>query len=426
MSYRLASKYKNNIIASKKKHIFSRLLDYFSLFVVTYLLFTVFYAVASRLPVIDNTAKELQNQNVTIAEYIDSTHLQRLNNERTSLLTIDDGAISYVEKLCKTSAYVHDLTFPKKNDQGIFDEVVVTVEETFASEVTNYELDDISYYFKKFKKNDISLNNYVFENIDYKDDIDTYLYIKIMQVNASKYVTPDNEDLLNRGNGISNYTVLTKENTVTLLRYFKEDRADTSLYNEIYLNFINAAKYGIKDVESNSLTYKALIDDFNNTYQSLTLAIFVVYFISYIVAYVGLTLIIRLIAKEWVTLGQKVMGLAMASVNELEPSVWQLIGYYAINFVLFITSSTIAFYFMGMFGVLSYKLFGIVSLFAIIVGVFIFDLVSLFMPFFNRSNHDLSTLLTRIYLKDTKEYEGPVVGEQNTETEEKQDGRDTE
>ena len=141
---RLTSKYKDNIIASKKKHIFSRLLDYFSLFVVTYLLFTIFYALGSHLPIVDNTAKSLQNQNAEIAEYIDSTHLQRLNEDKSAFLSIDDGAAKYVESLCKTSAYVHNLTFPVKNEAGTFDEVAIDVNDTFAGDPT-YQLDAISY-----------------------------------------------------------------------------------------------------------------------------------------------------------------------------------------------------------------------------------------------------------------------------------------
>ena len=422
MKERIVSRYKNNIIATKKKHIFSRLLDYFSLFVVTYLLFTVFYAIGSHLPVVDNTAKQLQSENAQIAEYIDSTHLQRLNADKSGFLSIDDGATKYVESLCKTSAYVHNLTFPVKNESGTFDEVVVSVDDTFAGD-PEHQLDALSYYFKSFKKNDTSLNNYVFDDVDYKDDVDTYLYLKIMKLDASNYVSSDDADLLARGNGISQYVVLNEENTNKLLQYYKEDRADTSLYDKVFLSFIDAAKYGIKDVETNSLSYNNLIKEYNNTYQSLTLAILLIYLISYLVAFLLLTIITRLIAKEWVTLGQKVMGIAMASSNELEPSIGQLIGYNALNYVLFSTSLAIAFYFMGMIGVFSFKIAGVVSVLAILIALLVFNIVSLLMPFFNKNNHDFVSFITRLNVKDVKEFEGPVGVEETPENkEEKQDG----
>ena len=420
---RLVSKYKNNVIASKKKHIFSRLLDYFSLFVVTYLLFTVFYSLGVRTPVMTNSSKKLQQESTQVAEYIDSTHLQRLNANRSALISIDEGAAAYVENICKTSAYVHNLTFPVKNEGGTFDELVITVEETFVNNPTSYELDNISYYYKSFKKNEPSLNNYVYEENDYKDDIDTYLYLKIMKVDATKFVTGDDEDYLARGNNISRYVVLSKEQTTTLLRYYKEDRADTSLYNDIYSSYIKAAQYGVEDIENNSIPYKTLVSEFNKTYQEITLEIFVIYLISYTVAYLLLTIILRLICKEWVTLGQKVMGLGVSSSDELEPNVAQLIGYHVFNYVTFVTSIFIGLYFMGMLGVFTAKILGPVTLFAIFVALFATNLVSFFMQFFNKNNHDLSTLITRILVKDKSEFESLAGSEEPPVLEEKSDGR---
>lgn len=408
MGIRLTSKYKDNLIASSKKHIFSRLLDYFSLFVVTYLLFSIFYAAGSRVPAYKNVVSKVTNQNSLIAEYIDSTHLQRLNEDKSALLSIDDGATKYVETLCKTSAYVHELTFPIKNEDATFEEKTVNVEQTFINNVDSYELDSISYYFKIFKKNESSLNNYVYEEVDYKDDIDTYLYLKLMNVKASNFVSEDDASLLARGNGVSHYVVLTKENTTKLLKFYKDDRNDTSLYEEIYLSFINATRYGVNDVEKNSAPYNALFAVYEDVYQTLVGAVLIIYLISYVIAYLLLLFIMRLFAREWVTLGQKAMGLAMASTDELEPSTGQIVAYHILNFVLFTTSSVIAFYFLGMTGVLSFKIIGSFTLFALLISLFVINLASLVMPLVSRNKHDLVTLLTKIYIKDIREFEGPI------------------
>ena len=422
MSVRLASKYKDNLIASPKKHIFSRLLDYFSLFVVTYLLFSIFYGIGSRFPAYKSIVSRITNQNRQIAEYIDSTHLERLNEDKSTLLSIDDGAIKYVEALCKTSAYVHDFTFPVKNDSGVFEEKEVNVEETFAYHTQDYELDSLSYYFKSFKKTDTSLNNYVYEEVDYREDIDSYLYLKIMKVDTTKYVEENDIDLLNKGNGVSRFVVLNKDQTNILLRFFKEDRLDTSLYDEIYLSFINAARFGIKDVENNSVTYKALFDTYQHIYQSLTAAVLLIYLVSYFIAFLLLLFLTRLFTKEWVTLGQKVMGLSMSSVDELEPTKGQLIAYNILNFVLFMTSSVIAFYFLGMVGVLSFKIIGGLTLFAVFIGLFMINLVSLVMPLCNRHRHDFVSFLTKIYVKDIKEFEGPIGSGETATTSENNNG----
>ena len=116
----------------------------------------------------------------------------------------------------------------------------------------------------------------------------------------------------------------------------------------------------------------------------------------------------RLFAREWVTLGQKAMGLAMASTDELEPSTGQIVAYHILNFVLFTTSSVIAFYFLGMTGVLSFKIIGSFTLFALLISLFVINLASLVMPLVSRNKHDLVTLLTKIYIKDIREFEGPI------------------
>ena len=53
-------------------------------------------------------------------------------------------------------------------------------------------------------------------------------------------------------------------------------------------------------------------------------------------------------------------------------------------------------------------------------------MVSLFLPLFNKNNHDLVSLVTRIHLKDPKEFEGPIEEKEPLKEEEKDDGREPE
>ena len=426
MSERKVSRYKNNVPATGRRHLYSRLLDYFSLFVVTYILFSIFYAIASRMPVVDNIAQKLVNQNGLIAEYIDSTHLQRLNEDHSELISIDDGAKDYILGIAKTSAYVHQVDFPYKQDNGTYLEYPVSIEETFIDDLTTYELDTMSYYYKYFKKNETSLNNYVYEDVDYKDDVDTYMYLKVMKVDETKFAADDDADLLARGEGASRFVVLNLENTTALANYYREDKTAQSLYDHIYGCYISGAQYGIKDVENNSAQYNKLLDEYGLIYQDLTLAIFVVYLISYVVSYLLMTFILRLICKEYTTLGQKVLGLAICDVHEMEPSGWRILGYHAINFVLFFSSTIIALYFMGMIGVFSLSIIGKFTVLALLLAILTLNIFSLFMPLFNKNNHhDLSTLISRIIVKDTKEFEGPVGMDDIADTPEEDNGRDS-
>jgi predicted membrane-bound spermidine synthase len=102
------------------------------------------------------------------------------------------------------------------------------------------------------------------------------------------------------------------------------------------------------------------------------------------------------------------MSLGMSDQNEFEPHPVRKIAYYLLDFVLFFSSSAIAFYFMGLAGVFSMVIFPGFTFLGILIAIFILNIVSLFMPLFNKRHQNLSTFITRILTKDTKEFEGPV------------------
>lgn len=401
----IVSQYKNNSIASKKKHIYSRLLDYFGIFVFTYIFFNIFYAIGIKTPVVVSLADRLNACNTQLTQYIDNSHLQRVD-ENNNLISLNDGAHQYLEYLCKTSAYVHNKTFPIKQEDGTFIEKAVNVEETFAFEREQYKFDDLSYYFYLFKSNEPSLNNYVIDGVDYKDDKETYLYEKLMNVDSSLFVTADNQNLIDRGGGISRFVVLTESNTDQLLNYYHEDRADLSLYTKLFTYHVETIKKGIGDVENNSAPYKGLIDVFSKAYADACGAVAVIYYISYTFVYVLYIVIMRLIGKEWITLGQKVMKLGLTDINENQPSIVRIILYNLVNYLLFSSSSLIGLYFMGMLGVTSIPIIGIFNLLWLLISILTLNIISLFMPFFNKNRNDLSTLVTGILVKDKTEFDG--------------------
>lgn len=401
----VVSQYKNNSVASKKKHIYSRLLDYFGLFVLTYIIFNIFYAIGIKTPVVVSLADKLNVSNVQLTQYIDNSHLQRIDEEN-NLISLNDGAHQYLEYLCKTSAYVHNKTFPIKQEDGTFIEKAVNVEETFVFEREQYKFDDLSYYFYLFKSNEPSLNNYVIEGVDYKDDKETYLYVKLMNVDSSLFVSADNQNLIDRGGGISRFVVLTESNTDQLLNYYHEDRADLTLYTKLFTYHVETIKKGIADVENNSAPFQQLINNFSKAYMDACGAVAVIYYISYTFVYVLYIVVMRLINKEWTTLGQRVLKLGLTDINENQPSSIRLIFYYLTNYLLFSSSSLIGLYFMGMLGVTSIPIVGIFNLLWLLISIITLNVISLFMPFFNKNRHDLSTLINGILVKDKTEFDG--------------------
>lgn len=409
------SKYKNNSLASKKKHIFARLLDYFSIFVISYLTFTILYAVAGSLPVINNLVNNLASISEQAALYVDSTHLQRLDEEKTYLIPTDEGAVTYMVNMTKTSAYVNNVKYPVKQSDGTFIEVDVDVKDTFVYQKDEYALDNVSFYYKKFKKEEPSLNNYVLDGVDYKDDIDIYLYVNIMKFDTSYFITSDDANYIERANGVSIYTVFNQENTLRMINKVARgediDAEANNIYNRMVNAYESAINYGIDDVEGKSAPYLEINRNFNKAYQALIGAFSLVYFISYTIAYLLLMMIMRLITKEWITLGQKVMGLAMADLDEMTPSWWQILVYNLSNYLLFSTTSLISAYLVGMFGMFSFEIFPGFNLLMIMLFLLTLNILSLFMPLFNKRRFNISTFLARLQSKDKNEYDAPPVEE---------------
>ena len=409
---RIVSRYKNNALASKKKHIYSRLLDYFSTFVLGFIVFVIANAILLNIPSISGMYRTLNKESTALADYVDSTRLQMYNQEKTSLISVDDSGYDYVVNITKTSAYIHELQYPYYKEDGTYEMKDVPIEETFLEDEYNYPLDNISYYFKKVKADEPSLNSYVYQNVDYRFDIDTYLYEKIMKAKSQFFVSEDDTDFVIRGGFLSRYVVFNKTYTEKMInRVGKGEKIDSeavNCLNRVIESYGKAVQFGIKEIEDKSDPYKVIYARFYKVYRNICWYDALTYLGSYLLAYLLLTLILRLITKQWVTLGQKVLNLAMCSSNEMELSPIQIIGYHALNFVLFGSSSVVGLYFANMAGVLSLQVIPYVTVFSIALFVLVFNLISLFMPLWTKNRHDISTFITRISLKDINEFEALV------------------
>ena len=404
------SKYLNNRPASRKKHIYSRLLDYFSVFVVAYLFFTVFYYVGNQVPIVKGYNKQYETANHKIMDYIDESHLYSYNEKRTDFIDVDETTINYILNVTKTSAYIHDMQIPEYQPDSSYIMVDVKYEETFLKDLESYPLDNLSYYYKVFKKTDVGLDNYVSGGVDYKDDIDTYQYKKAMIVGDEEYhVTSDDPDYIARGESISTYLVLTSENTEKMInRVIKGEKVDevaNKLYNRLFNAYRRGIDFGTEDIEKHSLSYKKLYIQFTDSYQSITRSTAVIYVISYAFAYLLINGLVSLISKEWTTIGQKVMGLGLSDIHENDPSWWRLLIFYFTNFLLFFSSSMLSFYFIGIFGVLSYQIFPGFTLLAVMLFLLILNVLSIGMTMFAPKHNDLSTLASGIIIKDKNDFE---------------------
>ena len=162
------SKYVNNALASKKKHVYARLLDYFLTFVVAYLVFTIVLPISTNFGVVKSLYTEVSQISQESLVFVNETRLQLLNEEKTALVEVNSTGASYLTSMAKTNAYIYDLPYPVKQEDGTYVDIAIKKEETFINDLTNYPLDNVSYYFKNYKKKEASLNDYTFENVDYK------------------------------------------------------------------------------------------------------------------------------------------------------------------------------------------------------------------------------------------------------------------
>lgn len=411
MTERIASKYAANSIASAKKHIFARLIDYFLTFICSLALFAVILPVSMNFPVYEKIGKELSSSRKAFYQYVDSTGILHYNEEHTDLLSVNDEADLYLENLAKTSAYVHKLGFPVKQSDGTYLNREVEIEETFIYDKDNYPLDNISYYYRIFKKNYDELNNYngkKYEELTY-DELEEYQYSYIMKLNASNYVDSSDPDYSSRGEGVSTYVVLTLENTEQILRFYKNDHNDTKLYNSIYGCYGKGLQKAISEIENKSIAYKAILNRINAASNLFSTFQLVVYFICYTIIYFLLTLIVSLTSKEWNTVGLKVMRLAMCEKGENEPPTWKYIVYHVLCYLGYFTSSLLAFVMLGNLGITALKVIGPITFLMMMAFILPFNLVSLFMPLFNKNYHyDLVTFFLRIVFKDKNEFDVPV------------------
>ena len=409
-----ASRYAPNSIASAKKHIYSRLIDYFLTFIITVTLFAIMMPISMNTSIYQNVSKEYASQRRGFYEFINETGILRLNAAGTDLLSVGEEAESYVQRVAKTSAYVHNVTFPKLNDDGTYSEVAVDIKETFIYERETYRLDNISHYFQKYKHTQNELNDYLIDGVHKKyeeltpSQKDDYQYKNIMEVTTSNFVSSDNPDYIARGGDVSTYVVLSEQMTEKIKLYYKNDRNDTSLHQSIFNSFIKGTQKAINDVEVNSHIYKNIESKINIISQKYSRIQIVVYMLCYVVSYLLLNILVALFSKEWITVGQKVMGLALCEVDEMEPPVWKYLIFHGLSFFGFSSSAILSFVLLGNIGVTSLKVFPHISFLAIMIFILTLNIFSLFMPLFNKKNYDLSTFFVKIVHKDKHEFDVPV------------------
>jgi len=413
------SKYKNNKCTSIKKHILAILCDYFLTFIASFLLFSIFYPIASLNGRGSEITQEMNSASLKLKQYINNTHLRTYDEKADSLSDSEADAIIYITNIVKTSAYVFDLNYPVKKEDGTYDlEHKVSLKETFINDALNYPLDNISYYNLKFKPTEPSIKDYVYNDVTYttKSEIETYQYLKVMQYEKfssidSVFVLTSDASYIPYKDLVSRYVVLNKDlakkfiNKIVFGETLDTDSENT--YTSLKNCYYNALEFAGNELEGKCTTFIDLNNQYVAAYNKLILLLFVVLICCYFGSYLLLTVIPRLVFKEWITIGMKVFKLSFTDSNEMEPGI-NLLPYHILTSIMYFSSTVIALLFTGLIGVLNTAVTGPITLFSIIIFILVLDVLSIIFLFFNKRHSSLCNFVCLLQVKDTTEFEGPV------------------
>ena len=431
----LVSPVKDNLIAKKSRVFISVLLDYALVFVATLFLFYLTLLGSSHLPVSNETVEKYNQTVVKAQKYINTTHLMHYDTTTNKTKDVEEDAKEYVVSLLKTSAYVNDIAYPLEKEDSTFDRThKVTVEETFIHEYNQYALDNISYFYFKFSKENADLDIYRYKDIDYKDDKVTYVYLKAMGYDTKEgfvdnFISETAEEYAPYKDLMPRYSILNKTNTEGLINKLVLDDDSNSDINSLYTNlkicYKNGIQHGISMVEQHSSVYKSYVSEFNKSYNVLALIAFFSYLIAYVVAYIGLIFLGRGMAGRFDTVVQKSMSLSFCRTDEMIPVAKNIIIYHTINFFVYLSSMVLAFLFTGYMGILNLTIVGPINLFVIELALLILGVSSLIIIGVSKKNQSLALLASGMTIKDTRTFESSVVSDDKLLTQSLENGNES-
>lgn len=398
----LVSEYKNNLIAKRSKIVYSTLIDYFLVLILTFLLFVCAIApINNCLPstkgFVNNMYKSRSNLNQIVAE----TRIQNYDEENKSLVNISTTCKSYIKSLVKTSYYVYDMEYPVFNSSP----VKITKEET----LLNIDNDNLTYYFVNFKSSHNDLNDYNFDGIDYKDNKQEYLYLKMLGYTSSMissyFISEDDYNSSSYKDSLSRYQILNKQTSIDLMNYIERDDSNvTSIYNQFSNCYYQACSYGVDQIESK---YTPYISEYNSNfipnYQGYLSSLLICNILSYVLGFSVFEVLVYLLSKKKETIGNRVIKLAVISKDELELSPIQKTGLILSRFVFYFSGTILCMIFSNNLGAAMYMFNGVSYLQFIIFSLGL-GIISLLFLAFNKSHQLISNLITSTVFKSKEDF----------------------
>lgn len=316
MNEQTLSKYKNHVTASRKQVFLANFADYLLTFILTFVLFAVAgYPIFSSLPTTQSSFVEANEHVKRYYSIIETTRLQRYDPETVTLSKIQDDAKLYVTSLVKTSYFINAKQYPHL-EEGTYVMKDIPLEETLLYDNNgDYPNETLAYYFLTFKSSHSSIDFYVYDGVDYRNNKETYLYEKAFGYTQERFeairddVTIYRQLSFNQAELIMHYLV-----------YGDTSDAINKAYNPLADAYIKACGLFIDEVQ---VYYDAFIEEnasFAAIIEAYDLSLLLDFLFCYLAAMLILEIILPLFLKEGRTLGLRAFKLSYATKDDLTPN----------------------------------------------------------------------------------------------------------
>lgn len=400
------SKFKNHLLAKKGKVSLANIADYFITFILCFFLF-----IAIGQPIAygasESTLNNISATSERLYEIVDETRLGKLNKSTNKLTDEETLANEYIITLIKTSYYLNNEQYPYFKDDGTYFNKNVDINETFLNigiqnEHGNYSFpnNNLEYYFLTFKKEHESLNFYIYDDVDYLNNEEQYLFENILDYQNEAF----KDYFIFIDNSYSKYIQLDIKIAKYLVQYLSFNDESESIYKYyLYLknSYINALNKLINEMNLKYTPYVETNKLFDSYYLNFTLTYLGSLLICYFISLLILELVVPLISKNNSTLSYIIFKIALATKDEDEPKIYQRIIRSFIRFLMYVSSTVLVLFFIGNYQMISFPLIGEFSFLTICFMSLIIALCSLLFVFISKKNQGFSETLSLLIVKDT-------------------------
>lgn len=375
----------------KGKHVLANLLDYFLVVIFSFALFSLFS------PLYQNFGFSLDNQNkyqLAQDETIDilrSTHLQDYDETSGRFLSMQESGRNYIISLLKSSCYINNVEY-YENENNTKKVIELTKEDSFSYQDDKgyYVNDNLAYYFISFRNENESSFNSEIEKYSLSD-----LNTKLLDLSGS------NAGLVDESFDVSSPITLSSDNCEKVMDYlYFSSSTGATIYSQILNLYLNTAKKGINEIESQYTLYLNTLFNFQKYYYSYTKGYSIVMIICYLLSFLICYLLFPMIFKRGRTISYRFLSLFPLRNDEEDLSAVNYIIKYVFLFLEFFSSIFFLPLFIGKLTLLSSPLLGSITLFQLCAFSFFLSLISIIFSLISKDNQFLSEFASSSYVVD--------------------------